>query len=218
MPRFLLTCPAAVLLLLAAVAVAAPPPSLIPPTRSLQPQPPPAPQAQPSQAQPSQGQPASTQPMQLSRADQAFLTSASQNGMVDAQAGQLGIMRGTSGRVKQLGKALMSDQNGIDDALQQIATQDGLTLPDQPSMMQQAQTHRLNVLYGADFDRAFVNAVVAHDSREIALYQQEARSGHDAALKQFAQQTLPVLRRHLALAASLNSETTANGNMWHGQD
>jgi len=215
MQRFLLACPAAALLL-AGTALAAPPPpgqpSMAQPSTA-QPS-----TAQPSTAQPAQSQPAPSQPSQLSRADQRFAAYAAQSNMVDAQAGQLAMQRGASGRVKQLGQQLMTDQTGINDALQQIAQQDNLTLPTQPDPMQQMQDRRLNVLYGQDFDRAFVSAQLASTGQSIAMYQREAQSGRDPTLKQFAQQTLPVLRRHYALTAALSQETTNNEAPWRGQD
>lgn len=208
MQRFLLACPAAALLVAgAALADPAPPAQPVPGAPS---------QQAPSQQAPSQqGQ---SQPSQLSRADQAFVAFASQSGVVNAQTGQLAMQRGASGRVKQFGQQLMTDQNGINDALQQIVQQDNLTLPTQPSPMQEAQDRRLNVLYGQDFDKAFVSAQVTHTAQAIAMYQREAQSGHDPALKQFAQETLPVLRRHYALAQALNQEATANEAPWRGQD
>jgi putative membrane protein len=138
--------------------------------------------------------------------------------MGDAEAGQLAMQHGASAQVKRLGQQLMNDQTGESDALQQIAQQENLTLPAEPSMMQQAQTRRLNTLYGPDFDKAFVDTQVAQDAQEIAMFQKEARSGHDPALKGYAQETLPALRRHLALVQSINTETAADEGTWHGQD
>ncbi|HUB49380.1 MAG TPA: DUF4142 domain-containing protein [Acetobacteraceae bacterium] len=201
MQRFLLACPVAALLFAgAALADPAPPPP------------------QSSQAQPAPSEQTPSQPPQLSRADQAFAVFAAQNSMGEAQAGQLAMQRGASGRVKQFGQQLMTDQNGINDALQQIVQQDNLAPPPQPSPMQEAQDRRLNVLYGQDFDKAFVGAQVTHTAQAIAMYQREAQSGQDPALKQFAQETLPVLRHHYALAEMLNQEATANEAPWRGQD
>ncbi|MGH7152578.1 MAG: DUF4142 domain-containing protein [Acetobacteraceae bacterium] len=199
MQRFLLACPA-VALLIAGAAFAAPPPP-----RTAAPQPAPAQQG-------------TSGPSQLSRADQQFAAFAAQSSMGDAQAGQLAMQHGASGRVKQLGQQLMTDQNGINDALQQIAQKNNLTLPTQPGSLQQAQGRRLNVLYGQEFDKAFVSAQLTSTGQAIAMYQREARSGHDPALKQFAQETLPVLRRHYALAAALTRGTANAEAPWHGQD
>jgi len=200
MQRFLLACPAAVLLI-AGAALADPPPS---------------PQSSAGQAAPSQ--PVQNQPSQLSRTDQRFAAFAAESSTGDAQAGQLAMQHGASGRVKQLGQQLLTDQASVSDALQQIAQQDNLTLPAQPGPLQQAQDRQLNVLYGANFDKAFVSAQLASTGQAIAMYQREAQSGHDPTLKQFAQETLPVLRRHYALAAALNQETTNNESPWRGQD
>ena len=225
MQRFplLLAFPAAAMVLIARVAIAQPPqplPSQLPPSQPLPSQPlssQPAPQ-QPSSSQPAPSQPSSPQAAQPSRADQAFAAFAAESGMADAEAGQLAMQHGASAQVKRLGQQLMNDQTGESDALQQIAQQENLTLPAAPSVMQQAQTRRLNTLYGPDFDKAFVNAEVAQSSQEIATFQKEARSGHDPALKEYAQETLPALRRHLALVQSINTETTAGEGTWHGQD
>jgi len=205
MQRFLLASPAAALLI-AGAALANPPPSPHPST------------ALPATAQSATAQPASAQPSQLSPADQRFAAFAAQSNAADAQAGQLAMQHARSGRVKQLGQQLMTDQGGISDALQQIAQQDNLTLPTQPGPLQQAQDRRLNVLYGPDFDKAFISEQLMDTGRAIAQYQREAQSGRDPALKQFAQQTLPVLRRHYALTAALNQETANGAASWRGQD
>jgi putative membrane protein len=39
----------------------------------------------------------------------------------------------------------------------------------------------------------------------VALFQKEATSGEDPALKAFAQKTLPILQQHLQLAEALNA-------------
>jgi putative membrane protein len=39
----------------------------------------------------------------------------------------------------------------------------------------------------------------------VALFRQEASSGHDPALKAFAQKTMPILRQHLQMAQSLTA-------------
>ena len=237
MQRFLLllACPVAATLIVEA-AIAQPsqrlppqsPPSQRLPPQPLSPQPlpsqPPSSQpSQPSSSQPTSSQPASpqaasSQAAQPSRADQAFAAFAAESGMGDAEAGQLAMQHGASAQVKRLGQQLMTDQTGQNDALQQIADQENLTLPAEPGMMQQAQTRRLNTLYGPEFDKAFVDAQSAQDAREIAIFQKEARSGHDPALKSYAQETLPALRRHLALVQSIHTESTADEGTWHGQD
>jgi putative membrane protein len=158
------------------------------------------------------------QPTQLSRADQAFVAAATQNSMVQLQNAQLAAQRAASPQVRQLAQRLVTDQTAASDALQQIAQQDNLTPPAQPSPMQAAQGQRLTTLYGASFDSAFLHAEAVQDAQAIGLYQREAQSSRDPTLKDFAQQTLSALRQHLALARSLNTANAANATGWSGED
>jgi putative membrane protein len=158
------------------------------------------------------------QPTQLSRADQAFVAAATQNSMVQLQNAQLAAQRAASPQVRQLSQRLVTDQTAASDALQQIAQQDNLTPPAQPSPMQAAQGRRLTRLYGASFDSAFLHAEALQDAQTIGLYQREAESSRDPTLKDFAQQTLSALRQHLALARSLNTVNAANATGWNGED
>jgi putative membrane protein len=182
--------------------------------------PPPAPAAPAGQSAPATTaapqQPA--QPTQLSHADQAFVAAAAQSSMVQVQNAQLAAQRAASPQVRQLAERMVRDQTAANDALQQIAQQDNLTLPAQPGPIQAAQGQRLTMLYGPSFDSAFLHVEVQQDAQAIGLYQREAQSSRDPTLKDFAQQTLSALRRHLALARSLNTTNAANATGWNGED
>lgn len=47
---------------------------------------------------------------------------------------------------------------------------------------------------------------VADHKKTIAEFQKEAQSGSDPALKAFAQQSIPVLQKHLQTAESLSNQ------------
>jgi putative membrane protein len=141
-----------------------------------------------------------------SQADKAFATTAAQSGLAEVQAGQLASQRATSPQVKQYGQKLVTDHTQANDQLQQIAQQDNLTLPTQPSATEQHLDQRLTGLSGPAFDSAFVSGEVRDHEQAIALFQREAQSGRDPALKDFAQKSLPMLRQHLQMALSLNSQ------------
>jgi putative membrane protein len=221
MQRLLIACTAAGVLLSANAGFAASarqtliPPS-VPSFQSGQ-APPPAPAGQPAPATTAAPQ-QPAQPTQLSHADQTFVAAAAQNSMVQLQSAQLAAQRASSPQVRQLAQRLVRDQTAANDALQQIAQQDNLTLPAQPGPIQTAQGQRLTALYGPSFDSAFLHAETLQDAQAIGLYQREAQSSRDPTLKDFAQQTLSALRQHLALARSLNTTNAANATGWNGED
>jgi putative membrane protein len=141
-----------------------------------------------------------------SQADKTFAMTAAQGGLAEVQDGQLAAQKAASPQVKQYAQKLVTDHSRANDQLQQIAQQENLTLPTQPSSTEQAQDKRLTGLTGSAFDSAFVSGEVRDHQQTIALFQREATSGHDPALKDFAQKTLPVLRQHLQMAQSLGSQ------------
>jgi putative membrane protein len=140
-----------------------------------------------------------------SAADKTFAMKAAQGGLAEVQEGQLASQRGASPQVKQFGQRMVTDHSQANDELQQIAQQEGLTLPTQPSTTQQAQYRRLSGLSGAAFDRDYAHQAVQDHQQTVALFRGEAQNGRDPALKGFAQKYLPVLRQHLQLAQQLST-------------
>ena len=61
---------------------------------------------------------------------------------------------------------------------------------------------RLQKLSGAQFDRAYMDDMVADHKEDVAEFEKQAKSGSDAAIKGFASKTLPTLQEHLLLAQS----------------
>jgi len=68
----------------------------------------------------------------------------------------------------------------------------------------------LSKMNGAQFDKAFAQGMVKDHKEDIAKYQKEAKG--KGALAGFAQQTLPVLQKHLQTAQSLQNAGAAVGS------
>jgi len=141
-----------------------------------------------------------------SAADRAFAMKAAQGGMAELQAGQLAVQRASSAQVKQFGERMVTDHTQANQDLQQVAQQDNLTLPAQPSATQTAEARRLSSLHGSDFDHAYIQYAVTDHRQDVAEFRREAQSGHDPALKGFAQKYLPVIQHHLQMAQSLQTQ------------
>ncbi|MGH2414845.1 MAG: DUF4142 domain-containing protein, partial [Microcystaceae cyanobacterium] len=67
---------------------------------------------------------------------------------------------------------------------------------------------RLSKLSGATFDRELMNQMVIDHQKTVSLFEQEAQQGQDPDLKAWAAQTLPILKDHLRLALSTQSDVT----------
>jgi putative membrane protein len=142
----------------------------------------------------------------LSKQDQSFANQAAETNLAEISAGHMAMAKSPSQAVGQLAQTMVTDHTQSNQQLSQIAGQQGFTLPSQPSAQQQAQARHLLGLSGKQFDQTFARDQVQDHRTAITTFQKEARSGQDPALKSFAQQTIPVLQKHLQMA-----ETASRG-------
>jgi putative membrane protein len=140
---------------------------------------------------------------ELSSADRNFAAKAASGGLAEVQAAQIAQQKAESPQVKTFAGRMITDHTQANSDLQQIAQQENLTLPSEPSKQERSATQRMGGLSGAAFDRTYAQEEVRDHQQDVALFQQEANSGRDPALKEFAQKTLPTLRQHLQMAQAL---------------
>jgi putative membrane protein len=146
---------------------------------------------------------ASAAPMAPSPAkDQHFMTEAIEGDLSEVNMGKLAQQKGQSDQVKQFGLALQQDHGEHLQKAQQLASQNGMKTPSEPSEKQKAIYSRLESMSGDRFDRAFAQAMVRDHQEDIKKYQKEAAA--NSPLSDFARQTVPVLQKHLEMAKSLS--------------
>lgn len=144
----------------------------------------------------------------ISSSEKQFMNEAAQGGLAEVQLGQLASQRGTNNAVKQFGQRMVQDHTQANNQLQQLATQKGVTLPNDIGNENQKVRQRLSKLSGTSFDREYMNYMVKDHTKDVSLYRRQAQQGQDPDLKAFAAQTLPILQEHLQLARSIVNPTT----------
>jgi putative membrane protein len=66
--------------------------------------------------------------------------------------------------------------------------------------MNHEQTEQIRILKakkGAEFDKAYVDAMAKNHPKDISLFEDRAQSSKDPQIKAFAEQSLPILQEHL---------------------
>ena len=142
----------------------------------------------------------------LSSADREFVQEAASGGMAEVQAAQLAQQRANSPQIKDFASRMITDHTQANTELQQIAQQESITLPSQPTGKDAAAAKKLSGLNGAAFDKAYSQDQLSDHQQVVALFRKEASSGQDPALKAFAQKTLPILQQHLQMAQALSTK------------
>jgi len=131
---------------------------------------------------------------------------------MELRAGKMAEKNGHAKAVRDFGATLVRDHEAADKKLAEYAKGAhidlGATTPDLAADMARSRTQmdRLNMLKGAEFDRAFINAMV-DDHRQAISFVERARPGvTDPKLKVLLGNLLPTLRKHEEIATKLAAE------------
>ena len=119
---------------------------------------------------------------------------AAKGGMMEVAMGKLADEKGQSDDVKSFGKRMVADHSKADDELKKIATQKNAKLP----------TKEPTVSWSSD--KAYMDAMVKDHEKDLAEFQEEAKSGSDPDVKKFADDTAKMVQEHLDLAKQTQSK------------
>lgn len=149
--------------------------------------------------------------------DEDFAKDAAEGGMAEVKLGQLAEDQGSSDVVKSFGKRMVEDHSKANDQLKEVALREKMKLPTELNKKNEKTYARLSALSGDAFDRAYARDMVRDHQNDIAAFKQEVSSGQNAAIKNFALQTLPTLEDHLKMAREMEQTLGKPGDKSGGQ-
>jgi putative membrane protein len=130
--------------------------------------------------------------------DQQFVNFAAQTDMVEANLGQLAQQVASSQAVKDYGNMLVTDHTANYKDLQQLASQANVTVPDSiDAEHDKAMITPFHKLKGKEFDRRYIHAMVEGHTKALDVYKKEAQDATNPEIKTYAQNSIPVLEKHL---------------------
>jgi len=130
----------------------------------------------------------------LSAKDKTFMKKAAKGGMMEVAMGNLAEQNGQSDDVKSFGKRMVSDHSKANDELKSIASQKGVTLPSKEPTLKWSS------------DKTFINMMVQDHEKDLAEFQEQAKTGSDPEVKKFAEDTAKMVQEHLELAKETQSK------------
>jgi putative membrane protein len=136
---------------------------------------------------------------EASAADKHFVHEALMGGMAEVQLGQIASQKAAGQDVKQFGQKMVEDHTKTGDQMKGVASQIGVPAPAALSPEDQALKTRLEGLSGAQFDRAYIRAMVKDHQADLQAFQGEAASGNSQAVKDAASQGANVVSHHLEM-------------------
>ncbi len=130
-----------------------------------------------------------------------FVQNAMIGGLQEINSGNLAVKKGKSQDVKSFGAMMVKDHSQANTRLMQLVKSKGIQIPPQAAIVvPDVMLARAN---GVEFERNYVDMMLAGHNHTVSMFQAYAASGKDPDIKAFAQQTLPVLKQHLAAVKAL---------------
>jgi putative membrane protein len=139
-------------------------------------------------------------------ADTDFMTKAAQGGMAEVELGKLAAAKAQNAEVKQFAQKMVADHGKANDELKALAGEKNFSMPVRLDAKHQSVVDKLNGLSGAEFDKAYVDAMLADHEEDVALFKSEADGGKDADVKAWAGKTLPSLQMHLDMIKGIKAK------------
>ena len=124
----------------------------------------------------------------LSVKDKTFMKKAARGGMMEVAMGRLAEQNAKSEDVKSFGKRMVTDHSKANDELKSIAEKKGVKLPTKEPSSKWSS------------DKTYMEIMVKDHEKDLAEFQEEAKTGSDPDVKKFAEDTAKVVQEHLDLA------------------
>jgi putative membrane protein len=124
----------------------------------------------------------------LSAKDKTFIKKAAKGGMMEVAMGNLAAQNGQSDDVKSFGKRMVTDHGKANDELKSIAAKKGVTLPSKEPALKWSS------------DKTYIDMMVKDHEKDLAEFQEEAKTGSDPEVKKFAEDTAKIVQEHLDMA------------------
>lgn len=129
--------------------------------------------------------------------DAQFATKAAVGGMAEVEFAKVALDKTSNAKIKDFANMMITDHGKANEELMAIAKMKNITLPGALDEDHLKKLNELNQKTGADFDKAYVSAMVDGHKSTLKLMQDQASSGNDPDLKSFAGKTAPIVQSHL---------------------
>ena len=142
----------------------------------------------------------------MTEEDKTFVSEAGMGGLFEVQAGNLALQKAQSADVKAFAQQMVTDHGNANAQLAQLATTKGVALPTELGGPHKGAYDHLNMLSGAEFDKAYMMHMVEDHDKDVVAFEKASTTAMDGDVKTFAGTTLPVLKEHQSKAKEVSSK------------
>jgi putative membrane protein len=148
-----------------------------------------------------------------SPADMEFVKKALQGSMAEVQVAQLALQKSSDDQVKQFAQRMVTDHSKMIEDMKPVADAVGVRVPNGPDKKQKAMMAKLQALSGADFDKAYVQAMVKDHKEDDSEFKNEIANGQSPVVKDAASKADPVIESHLQVIEGIAKNMNLTSGM-----
>jgi len=130
--------------------------------------------------------------------DAEFAVKATDGGMAEVEISKLAKEKSTNQQVKDFADMMIRDHSAANEKLNAITMAKNITVPTSLSSENQDHKNDLAQRSGSDFDKAYMDLMEKDHEKTISMFEDAVNNVKDPELNNFAKETLPTLRGHLA--------------------
>jgi len=145
-------------------------------------------------------------PPVVSPAEQNFMMKSTEADLTEIDMARLALQKSNNKDVRDYANMIQRDHSSALEDLTDLmkdksVSQPGTTPPDVSKDL-----NMMNGLSGPEFDREFINRMVADQQKAIEMSHDQAQIAQDSDVKKYAEDLLPQLQMHLEKAQRLQSK------------
>jgi putative membrane protein len=133
----------------------------------------------------------------ISGPDADFAVEAANGGMAEVELGKLAQEKATNSKIKDFGAMMVKDHSMANMEMKELAKSKEIVLPDSISSEEQKLKTELAAKAGAEFDKAYVEAMVKDHKKDIAAFEEARKKVKYPEMTALIDKALPMLRMHL---------------------
>jgi putative membrane protein len=146
-----------------------------------------------------------TKPGQQPFNDTSFVQKVASGCKAEVMLGKIAEQQGKNEAVKKYGERLVNDHTKANEQLMKVAQSAGIQIPEKMDEHCQHMVDTFKDYKGTNFDSDFIKSMVTDHEKCIALFTQASKEAKNPAVKEWATETLPVLKTHLEIAKKIQS-------------
>lgn len=136
----------------------------------------------------------------------SFLVRVADAGMGEVELTKLAEEKSTNAEIKGFASMLWNDHTQLNQQVKQMAQERNVTLPPTTSEDHNKVMADMKTRSGKNFEKEFLDKLVVNHNKSISLFEDAIKEVNDAAVRTFADNTLPKLRVHRDSAQALKKK------------